>query len=114
MKSRVVKVIAAVAFSLVLAGMASSYFLVKILMWVWPGFRDSVFRKASRGPYDLHSLILLSISTLLLLMAVYLFFGVPTTSSSGPASIRHCTDFSTAQATTLYLTRWPCPSCLPV
>ncbi len=76
MKSRVLKVIAAIAVSLVLAGLASSYFLVKTLMWVWPGFRDSVYREASRGPYDLHSLILLSISTLLLLMAVYLFFGV--------------------------------------
>ncbi len=76
MKSRVLKVIAGIAVSLVLAGMASSYFLVKILMWVWPGFRDSVYREASRGPYDLHSLIFLSISTLVLLMAVYLFFWV--------------------------------------
>jgi len=62
MKSRVLKVIAGIAVSLVLA--------------VWPGFRDSVYREASRGPYDLHSLIFLSISTLVLLMAVYLFFGV--------------------------------------
>ncbi len=76
MKSRVLKIIAGIAVSLVLAGMASSYFLVKILMWVWPGFRDSVYREASRGPYDLHSLIFLSISTLVLLIAVYLFFGV--------------------------------------
>lgn len=76
MKSRVLKVIAGIVVSLVLAGMASSYFLVKILMWVWPGFRDSVYREAGRGPYDLHSLIFLSISTLVLLIAVYLFFGV--------------------------------------
>lgn len=72
MKSRVLEVMGGLAVALVLVGIASSYLLVKILMWVLPGFRDSVYREASKGPFDMYSLIFLTISTLIIVVATYL------------------------------------------
>ncbi len=72
MRSRALEVIGGIAVALVLVGIASSYFLVKILMMVLPGFKDSVYREASKGPYDMYSLIFLTILTLLVVLAVYI------------------------------------------
>ncbi len=71
MRNKALKVISGIAVSLVLVGIASSHFLVKILMIVLPGFRDSIYREASTGSY--HSLIHLTISTLIVVVAVYFF-----------------------------------------
>ena len=71
MRNKVLKVISGIAVPLVLIGIASSHFLVKILMMVLPGFRDSVYREAGTGSY--HSLIHLTISTLMVVVAVYFF-----------------------------------------
>ncbi len=72
MQSRALEVIGGIAVALVLVGIASSYFLVKILMMVLPGFRDSVYGEASKG-YEMHPLILLTIFTLIVVVAVYVF-----------------------------------------
>jgi len=72
MQSRALEVIGGIAVALVLVGIASSYFLVKILMMVLPGFRDSVYGEASKG-YEMHPLILFTISTLIVVIAVYFF-----------------------------------------
>jgi len=71
MHNKALKVISGIAVSLVLVGIASSNFLVKILMIVLPGFRDSIYREASTGSH--HSLIHLTISTLIVVAAVYSF-----------------------------------------
>ena len=71
MRNIALKIISSIAVSLVLLGIASSHFLVKILMIVLPGFRDSVYREASTGSY--HSLIELTISALIVVAAVYFF-----------------------------------------
>jgi len=71
MRNKALKVISGIAVSLVLVGIASSLFLVKILMIVLPGFRDSVYGEAGTGSY--HSLIHLTISTLIVVVAVYFF-----------------------------------------
>ncbi len=70
MQSRALEIIGGIAVALVLVGIASSYFLVKILMMVLPGFRDSVYREASKG-YEMYPLILLTIFTLIVVVAVY-------------------------------------------
>ena len=71
MRNIALKVISSIAVSLVLLGIASSHFLVKILMIVLPGFRDSVYREAGTGSY--HSLVHLTISTTIVVVAVYFF-----------------------------------------
>jgi len=71
MRNKALKVISGITVSLVLVGIASSPFLVKILMMVLPGFRDSVYREAGTDSY--HSLIHLTISTLIVVVAVYFF-----------------------------------------
>lgn len=71
MRNKALKVISSIAVSLVLVGIASSHFLVKILMIVLPGFRDSVYREAGTGSY--HSLVHLTISTTIVVVAVYFF-----------------------------------------
>ncbi len=58
---------------LVLVGIVSSHFLVKILMTILPGFRDSIYREASTGSYEMHSLVYLTIFTLIVVVAVYVF-----------------------------------------
>jgi len=65
------EVIVGVVVLLVLVGIASSYFLAKILTVILPGFRDSVYREASTGSYELHSLIYITIVTLIVVVAVY-------------------------------------------
>ncbi len=42
-------------------------------MMVVPGFRDSVYREASTGSYEVHSLIYTTIFTLIVVVAVYVF-----------------------------------------
>ncbi len=71
MRKKALKVISGIAVFLVLVGIASSHFLVKVLMMVFPGFRDSVYREAGAGSY--HSLIDLTISALIVVAAVYFF-----------------------------------------
>ena len=71
MQSKVLEVIGGIAVALVLVGMVSSYLLVKFLMVTLPGFGDSVYREASKGPYDMHALIRMTISTLILVVVVY-------------------------------------------
>ncbi len=71
MRNKALKVISGISVSLVLVGIASSRFLVKIMMIVLPGFRDSVYREAGTGSH--HSLIHLTISTLIVVAAVYFF-----------------------------------------
>ncbi len=73
MRSRVLEVIGGIAVSLVLVGMVSSYLLVKLLMVTLPGFKDSVYREASKGPYDMHALIRITIFSLMLVVVVYFF-----------------------------------------
>ena len=71
--ARALEVIGCIAGSFVLVGIASSYLLAKILMMVLPGFRDSVYREASTGSYEVHSLIYTTIFTLIVVVAVYVF-----------------------------------------
>ena len=70
---RALEVIGGTLILLVLAGIVSSPLLVKILMTVLPGFRDSVYREASTGSYEMHSLVYLTIFTLIVVVAVYVF-----------------------------------------
>ena len=70
---RALEVIGRVVILLVLVGIVSSHFLVKILMTVLPGFRDSVYREASTGSYEMHSLVYLTIFTRIVVVAVYVF-----------------------------------------
>ena len=76
MRSRVLEIIGGIAIALVVVGMVSSYLLVKVLMVAVPGFGDSVFREASKGPYDMHALIRMTIFALILVVAVYLFLWI--------------------------------------
>ncbi len=71
MRSKVLEVIGGVAVALVVVGMVSSYLLVKVLMVALPGFGDSVYREASKGPYAMHALIRMTIFTLILVVVVY-------------------------------------------
>lgn len=73
MRNRVLEVIGGIAIALVVVGMVSSYLLVKVLMVALPGFGDSVFREASKGPYDMHALIRMTIVTLILVVVTYFF-----------------------------------------
>ncbi len=73
MRSRVLEVIGGIAVALVLVGMVSSYLLVKFLMVAVPGFGDSVYREASKGPYDMHALIRMTIFALILVVVIYFF-----------------------------------------
>ena len=72
-RSRVLEVIGGIAIALVVVGMVSSYLLVKLLMVALPGFGDSVYREASKGPYDMHAVIRMTILTLILVVVVYFF-----------------------------------------
>jgi Trk-type K+ transport system membrane component len=71
MRSRVLEIIGGVAIALVVVGMVSSYLLVNFLMVVLPGFGDSIYREASKGPYDMHSLIRMTIFALMMVVVVY-------------------------------------------
>ena len=71
MRSRVLEIIGGVAIALVVVGMVSSYLLVNFLMVVLPGFGDSVYREASKGPYDMHALIRMTIFALMMVVVVY-------------------------------------------
>ena len=71
MRSRVLEIIGGIAVALVVVGMVSSYLLVKFLMVALPGFGDSVYREASKGPYDMHALIRMTIFALILVVVVY-------------------------------------------
>ncbi len=71
MRSRILEVIGGIAVALVVVGMVSSYLLVKVLMVAVPGFGDSVYREASKGPYDMHALIRMTIFALILVVVVY-------------------------------------------
>ncbi len=73
MRSRVLEVIGGIAVALVVVGMVSSYLLVRLLMVALPGFGDSVYREASKGPYDMHAVIRMTIVTLILVVVVYFF-----------------------------------------
>ncbi len=73
MRSRVLEVVGGIAIALVVVGMVSSYLLVKFLMVAVPGFGDSVYREASKGPYDMHALIRMTIFALILVVVVYFF-----------------------------------------
>ncbi len=73
MRSRVLEIIGGIAVALVVLGMVSSYMLVKFLMVALPGFGDSVFREASKGPYEMHALIRVTILALILVVVVYFF-----------------------------------------
>ena len=73
MRSRALEVIGGIAVALVLVGMVSSYLLVRFLMVAMPGFGDSVYREASKGPYDMHALIRITIFALILIVVVYFF-----------------------------------------
>ncbi len=73
MRSRVLEVVGGIAIALVVVGMVSSYLLVKFLMVAVPGFGDSVYREASKGPYDMHVLIRMTIFALILVVVVYFF-----------------------------------------
>ena len=73
MRSRVLEIIGGMAIALVVVGMVSSYLLVNFLMVVLPGFGDSVYREASKGPYDMHALIRMTIFALILVVVVYFF-----------------------------------------
>ena len=73
MRSRVMEIIGGIAIALVVVGMVSSYLLVKFLMVALPGFGDSVYREASKGPYDMPVLIRMTIFTLILVVVVYFF-----------------------------------------
>ena len=75
MRSRVLEIIGGMAIALVVVGMVSSYLLVNFLMVVLPGFGDSIYREASKGPYDMHSLIRM---TIFALMMVVVFLKPPT------------------------------------
>ncbi|MCH7803571.1 MAG: hypothetical protein IH937_05770 [Acidobacteria bacterium] len=71
MRSRVLEIIGGIAIAFVVVGMVSSYLLVKFLMVALPGFGDSVYREASKGPYDMHALIRITIVALILIVVVY-------------------------------------------
>lgn len=71
MRSRVLEIIGGMAIALVVVGMVSSYLLVNFLMVVLPGFGDSVYREASKGPYDMHFLIRMTIFALMMVVVVY-------------------------------------------
>ena len=73
MRSRVLELVGGIAIALVVVGMVSSYLLVKFLMVAVPGFGDSVYREASKGPYDMHALIRMTIFALILVVVVYFF-----------------------------------------
>ena len=73
MRSRVLEIIGGIAVALVVVGMVSSYLLVRLLMVALPGFGDSVYREASKGPYDMHAVIRMTIVTLMLVVVVYFF-----------------------------------------
>jgi hypothetical protein len=73
MRNRVLEVIGGIAVALVVVGMVSSYLLVRLLMVTLPGFGDSVYREASKGPYNMHAVIRMTILALMLVVVVYFF-----------------------------------------